>query len=38
VIAACVYEMLYLRPTKPEPVGPPETGVIEHAPGEAAAS
>jgi aquaporin Z len=38
VIAACVYEMLYLRPTRPEPVGPPETGVIEHAPGQAAAS
>jgi aquaporin TIP len=38
VIAACVYEMLYLRPEQPAPVGPPETGVIEPTPGEAAAS
>jgi aquaporin Z len=38
VIAACLYEILYLRPTQPVPVGPPETGVIEPAPGEAAAS
>jgi MIP family channel proteins len=38
VIAACIYEMLYLRPSRPVPVGPPETGVIELAPGEAAAS
>jgi aquaporin Z len=37
VIAACVYELLYLRPTQPAPVGPPETGVIEPAPGQAAA-
>jgi MIP family channel proteins len=36
VIAASLYELLYLRPTEPEPVGPPETGVIEEAPGEAA--
>jgi aquaporin TIP len=38
VIAASIYEMLYLRPSQPEPVGPPETGVVEIAPGEAAAS
>jgi aquaporin Z len=38
VIAASVYEMLYLRPSRPVPVGPPETGVVELAPGEAAAS
>jgi aquaporin Z len=38
VIAATVYEMLYLRPTRPEPVGTPESGVVELAPGEAAAS
>lgn len=37
VIAATLYELLYLRPSEPEPVGPPETGVIEAAPGEAAA-
>jgi hypothetical protein len=30
--------MLYLRPSRPVPVGPPETGVVELAPGEAAAS
>lgn len=38
VIAASIYEMLYLRPSQPAPVGPPETGVVEIAPGEAAAS
>jgi aquaporin Z len=38
VIAACLYELLYLRPTEPAPVGPPETGVIEPTPGEAAAT
>ena len=38
VIAASLYELLYLRPTQPQPVGPPETGVEEAAPGEAAAS
>jgi aquaporin Z len=37
VIAASIYEMLYLRPSRPVPVGPPETGVVEIAPGEAAA-
>jgi aquaporin TIP len=35
-IAALVYEALYLGPAKPEPVGPPETGVEEIAPGTAA--
>jgi aquaporin TIP len=38
VIAACLYELLYLRPTEPTPVGTPESGVIEPAPGQAAAS
>lgn len=38
VIAASIYEMLYLRPSQPKPVGPPDTGVVEIAPGEAAAS
>ena len=37
VIAASVYELLYLRPAKPVPVGPPETGVVEIRPGDAAA-
>ena len=36
VLAALAYEWLYLRPLGPEPVGPPETGVEEPAPGEAA--
>jgi aquaporin Z len=34
--AALAYEWLYLRPLAPEPVGPPETGVEEPAPGRAA--
>jgi aquaporin TIP len=38
VIAASLYELLYLRPARPAPVGPPETGVEEHAPGDAAIS
>jgi aquaporin TIP len=38
VIAAALYEMLYLRPSRPEPVGPPETGVVEPRPGDAALS
>jgi aquaporin Z len=38
VIAAALYELVYLRPARPEPVGTPETGVEETAPGEAAAS
>jgi MIP family channel proteins len=37
VIAASLYELLYLRPARPVPVGPRETGVEEAAPGEAAA-
>ena len=36
VVAALLYEYLYLRPLGPEPVGPPETGLDEPAPGEAA--
>ena len=35
-IAAVVYDWLYLRPLRPFPVGPPETGVIEPRPGETA--
>jgi aquaporin Z len=38
VIAASLYELLYLRPARPEPVGPPETGVEEPRPGDAAIS
>jgi aquaporin TIP len=38
VIAAAAYELLYLRPTRPEPVGPPETGIEEPGPGDAALS
>jgi MIP family channel proteins len=38
VIAAALYELLYLRPTQPEPVGPPETGVEEPGAGETAYS
>jgi aquaporin Z len=38
VIAASLYELLYLRPARPEPVGPPETGVEEPRPGDAATS
>jgi len=37
-LAALAYEWLYLRPLSPEPVGPPETGVEEPAPGETATS
>lgn len=36
--AALAYELLYLRPLRPAPVGPPETGVIEPRPGDAALS
>ena len=36
VIAASLYELLYLRPARPVPVGPPETGVAETRPGDAA--
>lgn len=38
VIAAALYELLYLRPARPVPVGPPETGLEEPRPGDAAAS
>ena len=38
VVAALVYDWLYLRPPRPLPVGPPETGVIEPRPGETAVS
>jgi hypothetical protein len=38
VIAASVYELLFLRPARPAPVGPPETGVEEPGAGEAALS
>jgi aquaporin TIP len=37
-LAAALYEWLYLGPDKPLPVGPPETGVIEPRPGDAAVS
>jgi aquaporin Z len=35
-VAAVLYELLYLRPARPEPVGPAETELEEPAPGEAA--
>jgi len=38
VVAALAYEWLYLRPPRPLPVGPPETGVVEPRPGDAAVS
>jgi MIP family channel proteins len=38
VIAAVVYEMLYLRPVGPAVVGPPDTGVEEPRPGDTALS
>jgi aquaporin TIP len=37
-LAALAYEYLYLRPLRPLPVGPPESGVEEPRPGDAAAS
>ena len=38
-LAALVYDTLYLRPSRPVvPVGPPDTGVIEPRPGDAAVS
>ena len=37
-LAALMYEFLYLRPVRPLPVGPPETGVVEPRPGETAVS
>jgi aquaporin Z len=38
VVAAVGYDRLYLRPLAPPVVGPPETGVEEPGPGEAAES
>lgn len=38
VVAALLYEFLYLRPARPVPVGPPETGVEEPRPGDTAVS
>jgi aquaporin TIP len=38
VIGATLYELLYLRPARPVPVGPPETGLEEPRPGDAAIS
>jgi aquaporin TIP len=37
-LAAVLYDLLYLRPPRPLPVGPPETGVEEPRPGDAATS
>jgi aquaporin TIP len=37
-LAALAYEYLYLRPVRPVPVGPPETGIEEPRPGDAAVS
>jgi len=37
-VAALAYELLYLRPLAPEPVGPPETGLDEPRPGQTALS
>ena len=37
-LAALVYEWLYLRPPRPLPVGPPETGLEEPRPGETSVS
>ncbi|HET7043384.1 MAG TPA: aquaporin [Gaiellaceae bacterium] len=37
-VAAVVYELLYLRPARPLPVGPPETGLEEPRPGDTALS
>jgi aquaporin TIP len=37
-LAALLYELLYLRPLRPVPVGPSETGLEEPRPGETAAS
>jgi aquaporin TIP len=37
-LAALLYEVLYLRPARPMPVGPPETGIEEPRPGDAAVS
>jgi MIP family channel proteins len=37
-LAALAYDYLYLRPPRPLPVGPPETGVLEPRPGDSAVS
>jgi aquaporin TIP len=37
-LAALAYEFLYLRPVRPVPVGPPETGIDEPRPGDTARS
>jgi aquaporin Z len=37
-LAALAYDFLYLRPPRPVPVGPPDTGVLEPRPGDAAVS
>jgi aquaporin TIP len=37
-VAAMAYELLYLRPLEPPVVGPPETGLEEPRPGDAAVS
>src|SRR6266567_821018 len=37
-LAALAYNFLYLRPPRPIPVGPPDTGVLEPRPGDAAVS
>jgi aquaporin TIP len=34
IVAAVAYDRLYLRPLRPAPVGPPETGVIEPRAGD----
>ena len=36
-LAALLFDRLYLRPVAPVPVGPPESGVLEPRPGDAAA-
>ena len=38
LLASLLYEYLYLRPLRPTPVGPPESGVEEPGPGEQAVS
>jgi MIP family channel proteins len=38
ILAALAYEYLYLRPLRPVPVGPPETGIREPRPGDTAVS
>ena len=37
-LAALAYDVLYLRPLAPIPVGPEESGLDEPRPGDAAAS